>query len=448
MTTLQNETRDILSEYRAAHPKSATVYERAVHVLPSGNSRETIFFEPFPIYAQSGAGCRLTDQDGKEYVDFSNNFTSMIHGHQPAKVVSAVKGQLERLMAVGLPTESEVRLAELLTERIASVEQVRFTNSGTEAVMLAIKVARTYTGRPKIAKIEGAYHGAYDFMEVSVAAAPEKWGDEKNPTSFAAHKGQPAGIYENVIILPWNDVESSRAILNRHADEIAAVIIDPLPSRLAFAPIENEFLSMVGDLCPQIGALFIMDEIYSLRLGYNGAQGKCGAKPDITTMGKIIGGGLPVGAIGGREEIMSVFDMRGRPPALRHGGTYNANPITMTAGLQCMELLTPTVFDRLDVLGQRLRTGLTSRLSSTHVPGHVSGEGSLARLTFGDRPVRNLRDLHYASKFSAWQSKMHRELLNRGVLVSPTLIFALSTPMSEAEIDFALDQVHEVLRSM
>ena len=425
--------------------RSAALYQRARAVMPSGSSRLTIFFKPYPVYAASGEGAYVTDVDGVRRADFINNYSSLIHGHRPPQVMAAVTEQLGKLTAVGLPTESEIALAELLAERLAGVDQVRYANSGTEAVMMAIKAARAFTGRPKIAKVEGAYHGGYDHAEVSQTALPDGWGDPAAPTPTPTYAGQPKGVLEDVVVLPWNDVTASRALLEAHAGELAAVLIDPLPSRVGFVPIAPDYLAMLREVSAKAGALLILDEVYNLRLGYHGAQGKFGVVPDLTTLGKIIGGGFPVGAVGGRAEVMSVFGFDAGRPRVPHGGTYNANPVTMTAGLTTLQMLPPQAFTRLAALGERLREGLRRTLADRGLAGQVTGDESFAMLSLSDRPIRTYRDLVYAAGFAEAQAKVHAVLMNRGILTSPSLVFTLSTPMDEALVDQVVTEVGAAL---
>ncbi len=428
--------------------RSAALYQRARQVLPSGNSRLTVFFKPYPAYIRSGEGARIVDEDGVERLDFINNYSALIHGHRHPKIMEAVADQLGRLTGVGAPTETEIALAELLVDRLPGVDQVRFANSGTEAVMLAIKAARAFTGRRKIAKIEGAYHGGYDYAEVSQQSPAAEWGPADRPASVALCAGTPPSVLEDVIVLPWNDVEASRKLLEANGADLAGVLIDALPSRLALTPIEDAYLAMLREVTTRLGALFILDEVYSLRLGYHGAQGRLGFAPDVTAMAKIIGGGFPVGAVGGRREVMQVFSFDDGRPKISHGGTYNANPVTMTAGRVAMELMTPDAFDHLERLGARMRAGLFDALQAAGRPGQVKGQASLALLSLSDRPFGTHRELAYVANFMEQQAQAHRELMNRGVFTSPSLLFTLSTAMTEADIDFTLDQILAALRTL
>ncbi|MBS0333303.1 MAG: aspartate aminotransferase family protein [Proteobacteria bacterium] len=431
-----------------AHSRSAALYARAREVMPSGNSRLTVFFRPYPTYIRSGQGARIIDEDGVERLDFINNYSALLHGHRHPRIMEAVADQMGRLTAVGAPTESEIALAELLVDRIPSLEQVRFANSGTEAVMLAIKAARAATGRPKIAKVEGTYHGGYDVAETSQQPLPDEWGPADRPASVALSAGTPRGVLDDVVVLPWNDVETSRRLLEAAGDRLAGVLVDVLPSRLALTPITPEYLAMLRETTTRLGALLILDEVYSLRLGYRGAQGELGVTPDLTTMAKIVGGGFPVGAIGGRREVMSVFSFDTGRPKVPHGGTYNANPVTMAAGRVAMEMFTQEAAADLAALGERMRAGLAECLKLAGREGLVKGQASLALLSLSDRPFNDHRELSYVAKFAEAQAAVHRELMNRGVFTSPALMFTLSTVMTPADIDFTLEQVLQALRTL
>src|SRR5215212_4337903 len=243
-------------------PKSAScaTYDRALASLPGGNTRTTVSMKPYPIYAARGAGCRVWDVDGNEYIDCINNFTSLIHGHAHPSLVEAAKRQLALGSAFGLPTESEVDLAELLVSRLPSVEQVRFANSGTEAVMMALKAARAHTGRPKIAKCEGAYHGSYDYAEVSLDPTPEGWG-RNAPVSGACAKGTPDNVVADVVTIPFNDAEAAVSLVREHGKELAGVLVDPMPNRAGLAPADKNYLDALRRVTRENGALLIFDEV-------------------------------------------------------------------------------------------------------------------------------------------------------------------------------------------
>src|SRR5215211_7195412 len=434
-------------------PKSAsrTMYDRALTSLPGGNTRTTVFMKPYPIYAARGEGCRVWDVDGNEYIDCINNFTSLIHGHAHPALIKAAKQQLALGSAFGLPTGSEIDLAELLAERLPSVDQVRFTNSGTEAVMMALKAARAFTGRPKIAKCEGAYHGSYDYAEVSLDPTPEAWG-RNTPVSVAYAKGTPDNVLADVITIPFNDTEAAVSLVREHGKELAGVLVDPMPNRAGLAPADKNYLDALRRVTRENGALLIFDEVITFRLGYRGAQGLWGIDPDLTTLGKIMGGGFPVGAVAGSREFMAVFDPRHGKPALPHGGTFSANPVTMRAGLAAMELLDDAAFARLDAIGEAVRGGIDDAFRRHGVPGGTVGLGSLLKIHFADRPVRDYRSAYLSEEEARRQAVFNRAFLNRGVLAAGNGLMALSTPMTDADIhaiiDAASGALEEVARTL
>lgn len=417
-------------------PKSVsrTMYNRALASLPGGNTRTTVFMKPYPIYAARGEGCRVWDVDGNEFIDCINNFTSLIHGHAHPSLIEAATRQLSVGSAFGLPTESEIDLAELLVSRLPSVEQVRFANSGTEAVMMALKAARAFTGRPKIAKCEGAYHGSYDYAEVSLDPPPDAWG-RNAPVSVAYAKGTPDNVLADVVTIPFNDTEAAVSLIREHGSELACVLIDPMPNRAGLAPADKAYLNALREITREVGALLVFDEVITFRLGYSGAQGLWGIDPDLTTLGKIMGGGFPVGAIAGRKEVMSVFDPRSGKPALPHGGTFSANPVTMRAGLAAMQLLDEAAFTRLNVIGEAVREGINEAFRRNGVPGGTVGLGSLLKIHFADRPIRDYRSAYMTEQETKRQAVFNLGLLNRGVLAASYGLMALSTPMTDADVD-------------
>ena len=417
-------------------PKSVShaIYNRALASLPGGNTRTTVFMKPYPIYAARGEGCRIWDVDGNEFIDCINNFTSLIHGHAHPSLIEAATRQLSVGSAFGLPTESEIDLAELLVSRLPSVQQVRFANSGTEAVMMALKAARAFTGRPKIAKCEGAYHGSYDYAEVSLDPSPDAWG-RNAPVSVAYAKGTPDNVLADVVTIPFNDTEAAVSLVREHGSELACVMVDPMPNRAGLAPADKAYLNALREITREVGALLVFDEVITFRLGYSGAQGLWGIDPDLTTLGKIVGGGFPVGAIAGRKEVMSVFDPRSGKPALPHGGTFSANPVTMRAGLAAMQLLDEAAFTRLNVIGEAVREGVNEAFRRKGVPGGTVGLGSLLKIHFADRKIRDYRSAYMTEQETKRQAVFNLGLLNRGVLAASYGLMALSTPMTDADVD-------------
>jgi glutamate-1-semialdehyde 2,1-aminomutase len=422
--------------------QSKTLYERAKHSLPGGNTRTTVYMKPFPIYAERGEGCRIWDVDGVARIDCINNFTAAIHGYAHPQIVEAATKQIALGSAFGLPTQSEIDLAELIRDRVASVDHVRFTNSGTEAVMMALKAARAYTGRAKIAKCEGAYHGSYDYAEISLDSAPDNWGSN-TPNSVPYAKGTPAGVMEDVVAIPFNDVEAARHLIREHGKKLAAVLIDPMPNRAGLIPASPEFIKALREETTVAGVLLIFDEVISYRLAYGGAQSIWAVKPDLTCFGKIIGGGFPVGAVGGSDAVMSVFDPTKGKPALPHGGTFSANPVTMRAGLVSMQLLDQVALDHLDKIGNMVRVGINAALRQHRIPGAAVGQGSLLKVHFKDGPITDYRSVYPSKEEAARLDLFVRGLLNNGVLAASYGLMALSTAMTiedAEEIVGAADQ--------
>ena len=423
------------SDYPYNQSKSALLRKRADRVMPGGNTRTTVYRSPYPVYALSGRGSRVVDVDGIERSDFLNNYTALIHGHAHPLIVSKVEAALQLGSCFGLPTESEIKLAEVLCDRMPSCDAIRFTNSGSEAVMMAVKAARAYTGRPKIAKCEGVYHGSYDFVEVSLDSNAPGWGERSRPAGIAYSAGTPEGTLRDVVVLPFNDAGNTTAILESYSGEIAAVIIDPLPNRIGLIPASQDFLQAVRAFCSRSGTVLITDEVISFRMGYHGAQGQFGFKSDLTTFGKVIGGGFPVGAVAGRREIMSVFDPSAGRPLLPHGGTFNANPISMTAGLAAMELLTEAAIDNLNRVGAEVRARLQAVFDDYGVAWQVSGLGSLFRIVPTPTKLVDYRSSRPFGPAGSFLGAFTAALLNHQVLLDPGGLGCVSTTTSPMDVE-------------
>ena len=419
-------------------PTSAALYERATAVMPGGNTRVTVYMKPYPYYAAQGNGCRLTDVDGVERLDFTNNYNSLIHGHAHPAITAAVQEQLARGTAFPMATEAEIRLAELLCGRVPSFDQVRFCNSGSEAVMFAVKAARAFTDRPKIAKCEGSYHGAYDFAEVSLDSTPATWGNA-DPKSVAYTKGTPQSVLDEVVVIPFNKPQEAERILQAHASDLACVVVDLLPNRGGLIPATPEFVAMLKRVRAETGVLIVLDEVITFRLDYAGAQSLFGLKADLTALGKIIGGGFPVGAVTGSADAMAVFDPRAGKPSVAHAGTFNANPITMVAGETAMQLLTREEIDRLGALGDRARDGVAAAMEDAGLRGQVTGLGSLFRIHTHDRPLSDYRSMLMTQEEENILASIVGYMRDHGVFINDRGVCSLSTPMGEAEIDAFLD---------
>src|ERR1044072_4928153 len=338
--------------------RSAALYERALKVLPGGVSRNAILRGNHPTYVEYGKGCRVTDIDGVTRIDFSNNMASLIHGHACPEIIDTVTEQMTRGTAFMMGTEIEVRYAEHLCSRNASFEKMRFMNSGTEAIMVALKAARAFTGRPKIAKAEGAYHGVYDYAEVSQGSTPATWGGIDHPRSVPLVHGTPESALKDVVVFPFNDTECTLAILDEHARDLACVLIDLMPHRVGLCPADAEFVTALRKWSERHGVLLVFDEVITFRAEHGGMQARYGVTPDLTALGKIIGGGFPIGAVAGRAEVMDVLNPQSPRYVFPHSGTFTANPISMTAGMAAMLKFDRPAVARLNALTDRARNGI------------------------------------------------------------------------------------------
>lgn len=432
-----------LERYRELTPKSRAAWEEAKQYLPGGDSRNSIFWDPYPIFVDHASGSRVTDADGVERLDFIGTMTTLILGHSPAPVVAAVREQLAQGVVYNAPNRHQVRLARLLCQRIPSFELARFTNSGTEATLNAIRAARAFTGRSRIAKAEGGYHGSHDTVSVSVRVDPAQAGERRRPGALPATEGLADGVLDSVVVLPFNEVEPAREILERHKDRLAAVIVEPMLGSVGMLPATREFLAMLRDFTAANGVVLIFDEVISFRIAPGGAQEYYRITPDLTSLGKIIGGGFAVGAFGGRRDIMGLYDPA-TGPRVAHAGTFNANPATMLAGAVTLEQLTPEVYRRLAEVTERLRHGLREAGRELEVPVQVTGLGSLFGIHFLDGELAGYRDIARAD--AAFRHQVFLGLLNEGILLAPNLVGAVSTVTGDGEADAFVEAFRQVLR--
>ncbi|MBM3139676.1 MAG: aminotransferase class III-fold pyridoxal phosphate-dependent enzyme [Chloroflexi bacterium] len=409
--------------YRERTPKSGEWYERARAAMPGGDTRNSVFFRPYPLVIEGGAGAYLEDVDGHRYLDCTTNMSSVILGHAHPAVVEAVTRQVARGTGWAAANPWAPQLAELLVERIPSVERVRFTNSGTEAVMMAVRAARAATGRAKIAKAQGSYHGSHDDFEVRGGHA-------------AAGIIPSAG--DHVVEFVYNDPASVTRVMEEHGDDVAAIIIDPSFMAGGFLPPAEGFLRHLRDEASRHGGLLIFDEVVSLRLSLGGAQQLYGVTPDLTAMGKTIGGGFPVGAFGGRAALMDRYSPL-EPDFLHHSGTFNGNPITALAGLTALRQLDADTVAYVNRLGDRLAHGVARVAAERGVGLHVTGVGSLRNLQFARSMPRTMADVGAARRDVGELLRMF--LLNEGVLTARGGLFALSTVTREGEIEGVADAI-------
>ena len=370
--------RAVVDDYRRLTPRSAALFVRGGGVLPGGDTRYSITTRPHPPYFERGEGPYVWDVDGNRRLDLNNNSTALVHGHAHPEIVAALRAQAGSGTAWGGHNPTEVDWAGIICERVPSIERVRFANSGTEANMHMLKVARAYTGRDLVLKLDGAYHGTYDGFEFAT---------EGNSGVSPSTGGVPANLSENVVLGAWGDTEGVARLIREHAGRLAAVILTPFRSAGGFSHPPEGFLETLRAVTTDEGVLLLFDEVISLRLAMGGAQDRHGVTPDMTALGKLIGGGLPVGAFGGRADIMAVTDPMG-DMKVALAGTFNANPMTAAAGVAALRLLTPEVYGWIDHLGGLLRAGLSGAVRDRGLPLRVEGGGSLLSLACGPKVAR------------------------------------------------------------
>jgi len=428
-------------------PRSREAFRRAREVFPDGTTRVTIERDPIPRYMSYGRGAYLFDADGRKFLDLNANFTTLIHGHAFAPVVAALEQQLRDGTCFANPTEKEIELAALICGRVTGMDRIRFCNTGTEAVMFAIKAARAWTGRPAIAKVEGSYHGAYDWVEVSQASTPANWGSPAEPRSVPYYRGMPASVLREVVTLRFNDTEGAIRQIRQHAASLAAIVLDPMPSRAGLIAPDPEFIDALQDVAREQKVLIVSDEVLNFRQSFNGAAARYGLEPDLYALGKIIGGGLPIGAVAGRAAVMDMFDADEKKPAVPQGGTFSANPMSMTAGLVAMQCLDHAAFAHLERLGDKLRARLAHAIERWQGPFSVTGAASLFRIHPERRPPRDFREAFWSPSKTAVMKELTRFFAAEGIILPNAATACLSTPMGEAEIDFIGEVFEQFLSS-
>ena len=433
-----------IASYSAANPISAGLHKKASKFMPGGDTRNSIYWDPFPIYITSGDGTALTDADGNQRTDFVNNMTTLILGHRPPEVTSALAEQISKGLSFPAPSPSVVRWAELMCERVPSLDKVRFVNTGTEATLNAIRAARAFTGKQKLVKCEGAYHGNHDAIQISVAPPLDEAGKAESPESVAAFPGISETAVDDIFIMPFNDIVTAEKIIRKHADELAAVIVEPVNGQCGMVPAKPEFLEGLRRLTDDLGIVLIFDEVIAFRIAYGGAQDYYGVKPDLTCFGKVVGGGMPVGAFGGRDDIMSLWDPSEGGSVVQHAGTFNGNPMTAVAGIATLESLTADKYEYLEHLGNMLRNKLRTLFAELEVPMSVTGVASLFALQFTPTEVIDYRT--YATNNKEMLQTMFIGLLNEGFLMSNRCAGNVSTVHTEDDVDAFVLAVKNVLR--
>jgi len=426
---------DTIERYKKKIALSAEHDRNAKDFMPGGDTRTATYFLPSPPYMVRGRGCWIYDVDGNKYLDCLNNYTSLVHGHCHPETVSAVKAQLDNGTVFGSPAEIQYRHAAHLNDRIPSMQRVRYTNSGTEATMFAMRGARAFTGRMGIVKMDGGYHGSHEAAEVNIN--PDLTS-EGYPQAHA-EPAVPPSILSDIFVAPFNDLDAMESVLETHAGEIAALIVEPIMGAGGVVMPNEGYLAGLRELTLKHDVLLIFDEIITFRWHYAGYQGLEGIDPDLTTLAKIIGGGLPVGAFGGREDVMAVFDPHDSNFIL-HSGTFNGTNAVLAGGLATLEALDEASIAHINVLGDRLREGFNRSFSEAGFLAAASGSGSIVCFRWtGKEPLDARQAAEGMIPAGDFPNYVHIELMNQGVYSASRGMFVLSTPMTEADIDFAVD---------
>lgn len=419
------------------HLASDKLMERAERLMPGGVNSPVRAFRAVgghPLFISRASGARVFDADENAYLDYIGSWGPAILGHAHPKVVQSVTETAAKGLSFGAPTEGEVRFAEVIMERYPSIQMMRCVSSGTEATMSALRVARGFTGRDVIVKFDGGYHGHSDSLLVKAGSGAATFG---NPDSA----GVPAGVVENTATLGYNDLGALRDLFARDGARIAAVIVEPVAGNMGLVPPQPGFLEAIIELCTQHGALSIFDEVMTgCRLSRGGAQGLFGMKPDLTCLGKIVGGGMPLAVYGGRADVMQRIAPLG---PVYQAGTLSGNPLAVQAGLATLAELDAPSYDRLEALGSRLQTGLERALRDTDTAGVVQRVGSMITLFFHRGPVRSWLDAAASDtkRFGTW----HRGLVTRGIYWPPSQFEAAFISLAHTDED--IDQTIEAAKA-
>ena len=419
---LESVVDEVTARYESANPGSRAQYERARKSMPGGNTRTGMFYPPFPLAIEKAAGAMLTDVDGHTYTDFVGDFSAGLYGHSHPVIREAVQATLDSGMAYGSTSPYEARLAALVCARFPSIEQVRFTTSGTEGNMLALVTARAVTGKDSIMVFEGAYHGG---------------------TIYFGREAAPIVVPFPFVIAPYNDAEEARRLIRENAHRLAAVLVEPLQGASGAIPASAEFLGALREACSAHDVLLIFDEVMTSRVAPDGRQGQLGIVPDLTTLGKYIGGGFSCGALGGPAEIMKCFDPS-RPDSFVHHGTFNNNVFMLIAGAAGLEkIFTPPVQIALNEAGDALRDALNGLAVRHGAAFQVTGLGSIMTMHLQREPIRSIRDI--APRDSRLRQLLHLDLIDKGFFTARRGYMAPSLAIAETDCDGLIEAVDEFL---
>lgn len=423
--------------------KSLKIYEEATKYIPGGVNSPVRAFKSVglgPVFIDRAEGCKIYDVDGNEYIDYICSWGPLMLGHSPKEIVDGIEEIVKKGTSYGVPTAIEVDMAKLIVEAYPAIDQVRMVNSGTEATMSALRVARAYTNRNKILKFEGCYHGHSDALLVKSGSGTITYGVPTSP-------GVPEDVVKDTLVTRYNDIEATKAMFEEHGNEIAAVILETVAGNMGVVPGKKEFIQFLRDITKEYGTVLIFDEVITgFRLAYNSSVGYYGIEPDMACFGKIIGAGLPVGAYGGKKEIMDMVSPVG---PVYQAGTLSGNPLAMYMGKKNLEILRdrPEVYSELERKAIKLEEGLRSNVEKLGLNYTVNRAGSLVCLFFAEGPINNYDDVTKCNV--PMFNKYFEELLNRGILLAPTQFEAmfLSNAHTDEIIDETIKASYEALKA-
>lgn len=415
--------------------KSEELFKEAQNYLPGGVNSPVRAYKPYPFFAKEAKGSKIIDVDGNSYIDYCLAYGPLVLGHANEKIIGKVAEQLKIGSAYGVPTENEIKLAKLVIKKVPCAEMVRFVNSGTEATMSAIRLARAATGKKKIIKFEGSYHGAHDYVLVKSGSGAAGLPDSP---------GVPEDTTKNTVLIPFNDEEAVVDLIEREKNDIAAIIVEPIMGNVGFIPPKEDYLKFLREMTGQNNIILIFDEVITgFRIAEGGAQEYFGVTPDLVTFGKILGGGFPIGALAGKKEIMEMIAPAG---TVYQAGTFNGNPVSITAGLAMLNQLNDNFYAESKRKGKMIRTGIQDILSDNNLNFKISGLSSMFQLYFTDKEVYD-----YISAKSADTEKFNQyfqTLLKNGVFIPPSQFECcfISSMHDNEDIQKTLEAVEKAIK--
>ncbi len=419
--------------YKDKFPASKERHEKLINYIPGGATRSLSYFKPYPVHIESGKDAFVYTHEGHKLLDVTNAYGAIVHGHGDPDIVKAVQEGIAKGSQYSTPTDGQYKLAKLLCERIPSFDKVRFVNSGTEATMFALRTARAYTNKDKIIKMSGGFHGTHDCVAAST---------KKNVITA----GIPKGMTEDMIEVPFNDFEALEKAVTENADQLAAVIMEPFLGAGGVVLPAKGYLEHVRKVTQDNNVLLIFDEIFSYRVNTGGCQKLYGVTPDITTVGKVIGGGLPIGVFGGKKEIMNIFCHENNDKPLYHSGTFNGYETLMQAGYAALSKYDEKAVSYVNSLGVKLQKGLLKSFKDNGLNIQSNHIGSLLNIHFVNKPITTAEQVLKSEE--QLHTLMHLSLLNKGIFTIPRGLFILSCAMTKDDIDLLIEKIDETLKEL